>query len=95
MADQARRQTESVRRGEIERLRTRQASANGAVQWVDPRVFAEMGVEPADPAAAPGKKCRRFLLPWEQPSPNPLLRKESRTVPRPSPLPGPWSRGPL
>ncbi len=63
MADQARRQAESVRRGEIERLRTRQASANGAVQWIDPKVFAEMGVEPADPAAAPGKKVSQNPLP--------------------------------
>ena len=56
MADQARRQAESVRRTEVDRLKTRQTSANGAVQWVDPRVFAQMGVEPADPAAAPSKK---------------------------------------
>ena len=39
MADQARRQAESVRRTEIDRLKTRQASSNGAVQWIDPKVL--------------------------------------------------------
>ena len=53
MADQARRQAESVRRVEVERLKARQASSNGAVQWVDPRVFAEMGVEPAQSGHGP------------------------------------------
>ena len=93
---------------EIERLRTRQASSNGAVQWVDPRVFAQMGVEAADPAAAPAVKVpgRFFAIPWEASGFSLqkgtillLLRTKIGTVAGlfrdHSSLPGPWSRGPL
>ena len=64
LAQQARQQAEAVRRAEVQRLRARQISAGGAVQWVDPRVLAETGVETPDPPApAPAKKSLSGVLP--------------------------------
>ncbi len=62
LAQQARQQAEAVRRAEVQRLRARQISAGGAVQWVDPRVLAQTGVETPDPPTGPARSPQRRPL---------------------------------
>jgi polysaccharide export outer membrane protein len=73
LAAQARQRAEAARRSEIERLRARQISAGGAVRWVDPRAFAQTGIETPDPPAA-AKKSLAEAIPWE-------LRVKDATLP--------------
>ena len=56
LAEQTRQQAEAVHRAEAQRLRSRQASADGTVQWVDPRIFAESSSETPDPLPTHAKK---------------------------------------
>ncbi len=56
LADQARQQAELTHAREVAQLRARQTSANGLVQWIDPRGFAEtMGDSTNPPRTVPAQ----------------------------------------
>ena len=100
----ARQQAEAVHRAEAQRLRSRQASADGTVQWVDPQHLRRE--QRRDPRSAP-RPCRRSR--WSAGSFAGQSRRWRtrrttagsswpRHAPRAGadpPLPGPWSGRPL
>ncbi len=89
LAEQARRQAESVRRVEVEGRRARQTSANGAVQWVDPRTFAEMNLETPVPPPAQTKRSTLGWLPRAR-----IMPVAASPDDRPRPLAGQTPREP-
>jgi hypothetical protein len=49
VADQLRQEADALHRTEVARLNARQTSADGMVQWMDPRAFAQTNVQGANP----------------------------------------------
>ena len=77
-AELARQQAERLRQAEAARLRARQISVDGAVQWMDPRQFAQTGVEgPVPPPAAPPRPAPATL-----PATSPARQSSDAAEPR-------------
>ena len=74
-AEIARQQADRLRQAEAARLRARQLSAGGAVEWMDPRLFAQTGIEGAVPPPAASPRQAPATLPATAP-----LRQSSDTA---------------